>query len=898
MDGDETASDDTRPKADVRRSLSFFAKNLDFSALIRSSSLTSRHVSANEDRPHTRRRSKKVTLDYVKQEMLDDLANERTSRPTKPESGILNLISRSRSTSRSKPAEEVAQVAIVDVPELPVDAAADPNGPHKPPQLLQSRPLSAATTNTASTVTPANVTPRKRTAPSRIPIATVKEEPGPTPVAPEAKQPPKKTFLGIPLPSPRKSSFGSRPTSPSEPSPVPIRRKGSSSPHRAAAASPTPKSKAKVAKQPKPKPDIGEGPAPSSTLDSLSKFFVGTGMRVSSNPETSRPAATPTSKPTSKIPPSKHTPVSQKPSSGPHISPSTVVTEPVTPKAIPKQPSRRHMSEVGNTARAQEPVTPTPAPRAGGSSMSAIGVSTARTRVSGASAVGSPSSTHIRSSISNPHPRASVVGSQTSADASTLNSPPTPRVRASSTGATQAAIGVASGASGASGASSATSSLSTRERRTSTDSGHGYRAYRPHARLGGIEEWRGKEGETDNSPAHSAIPPGPIRKKSHVTANTLMTATTTGPKSTIGTASGRKHGSFDFERPGWGGGLANRGASSSLGVASRNRREMRGASGSVDSHRDRGTSAGIAGIGAARLYASTSGTHRAVRVVPPPTPPEIEPNHTGASTSTSASQSNVTGGTSSWGRSTGKRLSAGLTKLTSGLGLGRSTKSTTTIGAGKERQHGKFAFEPPVPALPVNVRRELSMDSAERERERQWEREDKELGIKPRLASKGHATSHSTSSTSSTHTGVSAGHRSGKKGRSLDLGLGLAWAPTKVREDAVMPESSFGRTLSASRREQQGKEVAEVFRIALNEDGYRSFKKCEFGFLVSYEKVVVNVRAFDVDVHRFDAHEIPFDGPTGIVTRIERLLRKAQHLTDDEREKLLDAFVKLILQTA
>jgi hypothetical protein len=42
-----------------------------------------------------------------------------------------------------------------------------------------------------------------------------------------------------------------------------------------------------------------------------------------------------------------------------------------------------------------------------------------------------------------------------------------------------------------------------------------------------------------------------------------------------------------------------------------------------------------------------------------------------------------------------------------------------------------------------------------------------------------------------------------------------------------MPESSFGRTLSASRREQQGKEVAEVFRNALDEDGYRNFKKCE-----------------------------------------------------------------------
>ncbi|KAJ7180336.1 hypothetical protein C8R43DRAFT_870730 [Mycena crocata] len=285
----------------------------------------------------------------------------------------------------------------------------------------------------------------------------------------------------------------------------------------------------------------------------------------------------------------------------------------------------------------------------------------------------------------------------------------------------------------------------------------------------------------------------------------------------------------------------------------------------------------MAGVGAARLYASTSATHRSVRVVPPPTPPEqLQPNHTGASTSTSASQSNVTGGTSSWGRSTGKRLSAGLTKLTSGLGLGKPSKST--VSAGKERQHGKFAFEPPVPALPLSVRREQSRDS-ERERDRErWERDER---AKPPISPSRirHNASHSTSSTtSSTHTGVSVGHRSGTKGRSLDLGLGLAWAPTKVREDAVMPESSFGRTLSASRREQQGKEVAEVLRQVLDEDSYRSFKKY---------------------VHRFDAHEIPFDGPTGIVTRVERLLRKgAPHTDDDERARLLDNFVKLILQNA
>ncbi|KAJ7636142.1 hypothetical protein DFH06DRAFT_1302892 [Mycena polygramma] len=875
MADDEAHGDDTtKQSTNVRRSLSLLGKinRLDLTTLIRSSSLTSRRVPASlEGSP---RRSRKVDLDYVTHEMLDDMAKER-----KPE-GILNLLShsRSRSGSRSKGGEEAdhaADSAVHLVPELPANPQPDPS--HKPPQLLQSRPISAATTNTASTVTPANVTPRKRV-PSRIPIASVKEVKE-EPV--ETKQVAKKNFsiFGIPMPSPRKSSFGSRPTSPSgKRSPA---RKASPSPRRAAAASPTPKSKLDKSK---PKPNIGEGPPPSSKLDNFSKFFVGTGMRVSSNPERPRPVSptrTPSkiptlsqqhSRPTLKQP---HSPMSQKPAA-PHISPSTIVVEHTTPKAASKV-SRKYMSEVGNTARAHEPVTPTHAPRVPSGSMSSIGASTPRARVSGASVVGSTSAPRVRSSISNP--RGSTVGARTSATVSTVA---TPRVRANSAGATQLAAGVTPRVSAATITS--TSSISTRERRQSTDSSsHAYRAYNG-VRLGGIEEWRGNEIDGDNNIANSRM--GNVTGK-HVTAQTVGTPTTTAfamtataPKSSsaIGAGSTRKHGSFDFERPGWG--VRGVGASTSLGVGSRTRRDRetnsRGAS------VDRGTGAGMAGVGAARLYASTSGAHRTVRVVPPPppTPPAVEPNHTGASTSsTSHSNANAPSGTSSWGRSTSKRLSAGLSKLTNGLGLNKSAMRSA-VSVGKERQHGKFPFEPPVPLSPHGVRRELSRDS---EREREREREERERLKKPPLSpplspGRGHNASLSTSSTtSSTQTGVSVGHRSGKKGRSLDLGLGLAWAPTKVREDAVMPESSFGRSLSASRREQQGKEVAEVFRTALDEDGYRSFKKY---------------------VHRFDAHEIPFDGPTGIVTRVERLLRKAQHIPEDTRQELLDNFIKLILQSA
>lgn len=53
---------------------------------------------------------------------------------------------------------------------------------------------------------------------------------------------------------------------------------------------------------------------------------------------------------------------------------------------------------------------------------------------------------------------------------------------------------------------------------------------------------------------------------------------------------------------------------------------------------------------------------------------------------------------------------------------------------------------------------------------------------------------------------------------------------------------------------------------------------------------------FLLGVHQFDAHEIPFDGPTGIVASVERLLTTAPHLSDEGKKTLLDRFVKIILQ--
>ncbi|KAJ3865620.1 hypothetical protein EV359DRAFT_38345, partial [Lentinula novae-zelandiae] len=142
------------------------------------------------------------------------------------------------------------------------------------------------------------------------------------------------------------------------------------------------------------------------------------------------------------------------------------------------------------------------------------------------------------------------------------------------------------------------------------------------------------------------------------------------------------------------------------------------------------------------------------------------------------------------------------------------------------------------------------------------------------------------------------------KGRSLDLGIGLSWAPTRVREDVLLPGGRFvnGRGLNGrisestssrnglradrartvdefgvEERSKVGRDVAEMFKKALDPEGYRAFKKY---------------------VHQFDAHEIAFDGPNGIIARAQRLLDKRSNLEEESKKKLVDGLVKIVLQNA
>jgi len=378
-------------------------------------------------------------------------------------------------------------------------------------------------------------------------------------------------------------------------------------------------------------------------------------------------------------------------------------------------------------------------------------------------------------------------------------------------------------------------------------------------------------------------PPGPIKMTSSVRST--------------------KHGSFDFERPGWGASIIQRtGSSGTTGTAgSKN-----------DTHskeRESVYGPGLAGVGTLQREASMKrgqereemqkSKERARRAAQATVIADKEKPRPSASqqalsttpsehvhTSTSTSGAAPTGKSSSLSKVTGRRHHG--TKTASGSGISRLVGLTA--------QHGPFSFERPVPsptwstgtatstgtAGHSEVTASWSGKKAEKERERvrdemERQRESRRSGARkagdrapvpvPSVLPTRFKPSHGGS-------GSNAGHRSGTKGRSLDLGLGLAWAPSKVREDALLPSSTFftrstsggsssaiGRSTSGSttgrssgstntshhpisrsasgngkprgredkdtERSKLGKEVAEMFKNALDPEAFALFKTCK-----------------------------------------------------------------------
>jgi len=113
----------------------------------------------------------------------------------------------------------------------------------------------------------------------------------------------------------------------------------------------------------------------------------------------------------------------------------------------------------------------------------------------------------------------------------------------------------------------------------------------------------------------------------------------------------------------------------------------------------------------------------------------------------------------------------------------------------------------------------------------------------------------------------------------LDLGLELNWAPTRVREEAVMNFSEMG-VRSKWREEAEMKEftrmkVLESFEQVLGENPYAKFREY---------------------VQRFDSRLIPLDGPSGLMHKVRRLLDTSAKGLDAKKKQELLARLDQVVQ--
>jgi len=405
-----------------------------------------------------------------------------------------------------------------------------------------------------------------------------------------------------------------------------------------------------------------------------------------------------------------------------------------------------------------------------------------------------------------------------------------------------------------------------------------------------------------------------------------------------------KHGSFDFERPGWGATfMARTGSTETARTAPVATSAMRDRDAGQPHDRDSSWGPGLAGVGTAqrdqsikRAKDSEEGwkaRERAKRLeeyiqkdkLPPPLPKangyssQHSDHHPSTSTNGTAltaqtAQTAQTGKSSSLGKSAGKRSVAG-SRGGSGAGLPR------LVGAA---QHPLFSFEPAVSSPTWSIASNSNGNTSDTTRPIDRGSRLKEE-VKRRDALK-KPTRRDRLPVPVASSAIPTG-RSGSKGRSLDLGLGLAWAPSTMKESALLPSSTlFARSTSSSsagrsangsvvdrtasmstattngngsesdtsrmrkprahsshaeaqrsKLGHEGKELADMFKNVLDEKAYNAFK---------------------LYVRRFDLHEIPFDGRNGIVERVENLLTKAPGVSKEERRLILEKFVRIILQNA
>ncbi|KAF9247398.1 hypothetical protein BU15DRAFT_58220 [Melanogaster broomeanus] len=312
-----------------------------------------------------------------------------------------------------------------------------------------------------------------------------------------------------------------------------------------------------------------------------------------------------------------------------------------------------------------------------------------------------------------------------------------------------------------------------------------------------------------------------------------------------------KHGSFDFERPvstlnGSNPTVDREGSHASKGDTSTHSRTSSSRNRLLPLERT--TSEDSARVGKSWLTA-----FRPARAEPPILS-QLKPHHTGDTSVVSFSS------VSAQSKSTGRGIGASAP--------GQSSSWGRASGRGVLRtSHGTFAFEHPasVPSSPMPKPFNLPNSSSN-----QHDLPDPRSQPKSSLHTSSdtrpkhsRGRSYNTSEYADPSYSKLRDRKLNGKGRSLDLNLGLSWAPSRVREEAVMPGSTLAREKA---RMENGR---------------------------AYGSDVTKIMTIATDVHRFDAHIIPLEGPAGLLTRVEKLLTDSG-LSERDRIKLMARFTNFV----
>ncbi|KAH7930714.1 hypothetical protein BV22DRAFT_49757 [Leucogyrophana mollusca] len=351
-------------------------------------------------------------------------------------------------------------------------------------------------------------------------------------------------------------------------------------------------------------------------------------------------------------------------------------------------------------------------------------------------------------------------------------------------------------------------------------------------------------------------------------------ATSVGPPRNM-TSRRAKHGSFDFERPVSGLNRSNSTVNGSVVHSLRTESSSAQLPRNVSTiHRplplERTTSESSSRTGRSRTYAYHPAHAESPLLAP------LTAHHTGASVASFSSAS-----ASAQSKSTGKGVGGG----PGGTGL----SSSWGRAAGRRAQrtsHGAFSFEPAVsaPNSPVPPTSTLPISPLRTDFEPLADPASLPLSspLRTEFEMGGGYGRGTNRSARGRDTGVKRDwqrereperkSRGKGKGHSLDLGLGLSWAPNRVREEAIMPGLFLSRSNSRKAASRRGRDVTKVFENVLSEASFEAFKKY---------------------VHHFDAHTIPLDGPSGLLSRVEKLLSGAG-VGEREKAELLGEFATFV----